>query len=243
MEIKYKGYLLKKAEDWHNYIYVGKKAKDWKVGKSAESLANFICNHDGISELEKVISQIVGLEVLIDDAHPEHEVRFDKYGHGREHDMAIIAHSGDKTVFIGLEAKVNEEMGPTIVDAYTEFKAKELRGEATNGCKRIDALMEKYLPVPIKKSDFALHYQLLHATAGTLAAESASKKNFDYYVFLVVTFVTQSSNDDCAKRNHRCFEKYCKRILAEPTKGTKDTFKTIADGKTLYLAYREINLQ
>lgn len=246
MKIIYNKHILYTLEDFRNHIYYigGKKAKDWKPGNSAESLAKYICNTASRSDsLETILSDIVGESVLIDVTYPEKEIRFDKYGHGREHDLAVIAHTlSGKQIFVGVEAKVNEEIGPTIGDAYLTFKSKEMRGEATNGCRRIESLMEQILPGKARKSDFSLRYQLLHATAGTLAADRALAANFDYYILLILTFLTANTNSDCVEKNRKDIQAYIKRINAVPFGSLQDTVIAIISNKQLIVSYQDINL-
>lgn len=244
MEIVYNEKILKTVEDWHKYVYTGNKSRNWRPGYSAESLAQYICNNDGIKNIEKVISSILNEDVCIDSATPEKEIHFDKYGHGREHDLAITAKTATgKKVFIGIEAKVNEEFGDTICKKYLEGKTKELNGVNTNLCNRIESLMRTYLPNPINEEDFNLRYQLLHATAGTMAADDSYKQIFDYHIFLVLTFLTSNTDDAKVDSNYSDFNKYVKRLHVCAINDFKDTYSTkVADGN-LILAYRKVHLE
>ena len=242
MKVYYNKIELKTKSEWRDKVFVGKKSKSWKEGYSAESLAEFICKRNGARKLEELLSNVLGKRVQLRDAYPECEVKFDNYGHGREHDLAIKGFTENGNVFVGVEAKVNEPFGLPIIDVYQQSLKKLLNGNKSNGWKRIDELLIKYLGQPIETSDYRLRYQLLYSIAGTLMADRSFNEPFNEYVLLVLTFKTSESNDVCGNYNHQCFDEYVKRLKAVPINGVDKAYKVSILDKTLYLVYREIDL-
>ena len=52
---------------------------------------------------------------------PESEVRFDQYGKGRVHDLGICGKTAsERSLFVGVEAKVNETFGKSVGDEWRE---------------------------------------------------------------------------------------------------------------------------
>lgn len=81
----------------------------WKEGRSAYSVADFIVNHDGVRIIQNRIEEVIGQTLQIERAVPEYEVRFDNFGRGRIHDIALFGTTTKgETIFVGVEAKVDE---------------------------------------------------------------------------------------------------------------------------------------
>lgn len=235
MEIQFKGEKITNLEKWKDAFFSGKKEKHWKEDRSAYSLADFILNKKGINMIKEIVSSIVKEEVNISFIQPEFESRFDKYGHGREHDLAILGSTfAGKKVFIGVESKVDEKFGDTIGKAYLRAKAKELNGEKTNAPKRIERLLETSFDT-IKESDFNLRYQLLFSTAGTLCEEA------DIHIFLILVFKTDLYNPEIGNKNHKDLIAFLRRINAKEK--NKGYYTASINNKELHIIYKEIDCQ
>ena len=76
--------------EWYDRFFKNtKKEIHWKEGRSAYSIADFLMNKNGEKIISDSISNILNEEIILKTAYPEMEVRFDTYGHGREHDIGI----------------------------------------------------------------------------------------------------------------------------------------------------------
>ncbi len=233
MQIEYKGQKIQSIQNWERFVFSGKKKKHWKPGRSAYSLAGFILNNSGQVFLKNLISSCFAEEFELEKAYPEYEARFDKYGKGREHDLAIFGKTNSgKKLFIGVEAKVDESFGDTIATAYHNAKSKELNKEKTNAPKRIEDLLNFNFK-KINKKSFGLRYQLLFSTAGTLCVDA------DIHVLLVLVFKTPSYDNLKGQANKREFSEFMKNIKASTI--AENHFKATLDGKELIILYKEIN--
>ena len=152
-----------------------------------------------------MLGQSISLKLIV----PEYEQRFDQYGRGRIHDLGIFGTAADgRSVFIGVEAKVDESFGPTVRDAYLKAKAKQIAGESTNAPERIEKLLAMHFGEP-DKSMFDIRYQLLYATAGTLAV------NADISVLYVVVFKTPLYDESIGADNYRDYVHFVNKVGAE----------------------------
>ena len=230
--------------------------KDWKPGRSAPSLAKFVLSKDGLKHFSNVVNQVLEDEIVIEKAIPEYEVRFDEFrGKGRHHDLGIKAKTikTKESVFIGVEAKVDEEFGGKISDEYLTSIASKLSGTNTKKPNRIERLLVQNFGEKINKSHFNLRYQLLHATVGTLAANKNDKQEddtsefYDISVFYVVVFDTSDYDDEKGKANKKDFDKFIKEIKAKKCLSVGDNnaevYKATIDGKELILIYETIKLE
>jgi len=154
------GNSINTMEEWAEIFVSGNKAKHWKEGRSAYSIADYVINHNGLEKIKTRIEEITAEEISFDKAIPELEIKFDKFRQGRVHDLGIY---GDKpSIFIGVESKVDESFGQTISDSYLDAVARSISGENTKKPQRIEALLKKQFRKP-EKNVFNLRYQLLYA--------------------------------------------------------------------------------
>ncbi|WP_163338779.1 hypothetical protein [Desulfopila sp. IMCC35008] len=114
-----------------------------------------------------------------------------------------------QTVFVGVEAKVDETFGPTVHDYYLAAKAKQITGISTNAPKRVEQLLSMHFTEP-NVSMFDVRYQLLYATAGTLAAGA------DISILYVAVFLTNLYDETIGESNHRDYLNFMSDIGATP---------------------------
>lgn len=235
MIIKYKDHIITNLSDWENVVFSGKKKIHWKEGRSAYSLADFIINQHGVVQIENILSPIIPEPFVFDKAFPEFEARFDKYGRGREHDLAIWGTTKTgKKLFIGVEAKVDESFGDTIAFAYQKATAKLNRGENTNAHKRIEELLQFNFDKTAKE-DHQLRYQLLFSTAGTLCIDA------DIHIMLILVFKTDDYDKDKGAMNYNDLVSFLK--TADANKIDKNTYQLNKVNKKLTLIYKEIDMK
>jgi hypothetical protein len=200
---------IKNITDWRFIFLSSNKEKHWKVGRSAETLADFMLHGNGESFIKEIVAEVLKEDVSFEKTVPESRMKFDDYGKQREHDLAIrgTSHS-QKEIFIGVEAKVDEPFGKTIGEAYLSAKTKELNGKGTNAPKRIEQLLKRFFP-ELKKKYFNLRYQLFYAAAGTLGAET------DISILLILVFKTDSYDERKADKNHNDYIQFMDSLNAK----------------------------
>ncbi len=229
---------INNIKDWEEKFFKGtQKEQHWKKGRSAYSLAEFVMNNNGAATITAIVSKIIGKNVVLEKAIPEWEVRFDEFGHGREHDLGIWGkvEATNETLFIGLEAKVDERFGDRVSDAFIVAKTKQLNDISTNAPQRIEKLLQRNFK-PLKVTHWNLRYQFLYATVGT------TSEGADISVLLVIVFKTDSYDEQIGKENYKDYSKFLNAIKAEKIWGDKDieAHKISVDNKTLYSIYVSI---
>lgn len=234
---------IKTITDWSKlFLENPKKAEHWKEGRSAYELANFILNKNGENYLIDLISNILGEKISFENAIPELETRFDKFNHGREHDLGIwgTTESG-KIIFVGIEAKVDEPFNSKISESYLIAKTKELNGEKTNAPKRIEKLIERSF-IKVKRKHWELMYQLFYTLFGTLDSENNEKKS-DIPIMLVIVFKTNLYDDKKGRENYKEYVNFIKEFHSEKLTSVKqntEVYKLNIENKSLYSVYLEL---
>lgn len=206
------GSRISNIADWAKLYDTQQSSHQWKEGRSAYSAAEFILNKNGAQVLQDRVSGSIGKSFDIDRIVPEYEVRFDKFGRGRIHDLGIFGMTPDgQSVFVGVEAKVDETFGASVHDNYLMMKAKQITGTSTNAPERIEKLLAMHFCDP-DPSMFDIRYQLLYATAGTLAAGA------DISVLFVIVFKTALYNKSIGGKNYRDYIQFMGKVGATPLK-------------------------
>ena len=183
---------VKSVKDW---IRTFNNSKKNEQGRSALSLAEF-CNKDNIEEIfKKIIAPVIDCDDFsLDTAYPERASRFDTFSKQRMHDLGIYGKTSDKkTIFVGVEAKVNETYNSTLSRIYHQACNNLSNGKSTNIPRRIEQLINNYFPKITFESN--VRYQLLYAIAGTLC------ENKDFNILVFLTFKTEKFIEKSAKRN------------------------------------------
>lgn len=205
-----KGTEIQGLDDWKKLYDNPPQLHQWKEHRSAYSVADFMLNKNGAARLTARVSSVLKEEVTFDRAIPEYEIRFDEYGRGRVHDLALFGRaSSRKSLFVGVEAKVDETFGASVHDAYLAARARKIVGEATNAPERIEKLLALHFSSP-DVSMFDIRYQLLYATAGTLAA------NADVSILYVVVFRTPLFDEAIGAENYRDYLAFVNKVGGHP---------------------------
>ena len=204
------GKPIRNFEDWACLYDTPQTSRQWKEGRSAYSVAEFVLHRSGLDFIASRVSKALGKAVEIERAIPEYEVRFDEFGRGRMHDLGVFAKSDDgESVFIGVEAKVDESFGATVLENYLDAKAKQICGVSTNAPKRIEKLLSQHFVEP-SKDMFNIRYQLLYATVGTLAVNS------DHAILYVIVFRTNLYSETKSAENYRDYVYFMEKVGARP---------------------------
>lgn len=200
-----RGNAVNGLEDWETLV----RPKRWKQGRSAYSFADFIINQNGSHAIGKRVASVLGEPVVFKKGIPEHEVRFDGYGKGRCHDLGIFGETDSgMSLFIGVEAKVDESFGGFVSDKWARANKKRNNGTNTRLPERIQELCARFGP-GITEESRRIRYQLLYGAAGTVDEVA------DRFVFYVVVFRTKVYNAKKGKRNHEDYRRFVKRTGGE----------------------------
>ncbi len=234
MKYSYQNQSIVTIQDWEDIVYKRTgKSKDWKQFRSAYSIAEYMLLGSGETDISGLVSKAVGETVVLNQAIPELEVRFDKFGKGRFHDLGIHGTTlSGRSVFIGIESKVDETFGPTIGEAYLGAKSKSLSGIPTKAPERIENLLGNHFQ-KIHPSTFNLRYQLLYSTVGTLALGA------DISVLLVIVFKTPLYRKDLGILNHQDYLKFFQSLNGLKLSGL-DGYKVVIGGKSLFGLHCEV---
>ena len=169
---------IKSINDWKLYASPKGQDKQWVIGRSAYSMADFAINHN--ENFNKVITDILNeCKIEIQDFKCEPEATAGlgkgmKKGGSRNHDLLMV---GTKNCVIGIEAKVSESFDNNWRDVQKE--------QGDNDDTRAFAL-KKFL-TPNKDCINDIGYQLFTATRGTMM--SAMKERYENAILLVIVFV------------------------------------------------------
>jgi len=234
-------------DQWRGRFFDGtSKARHWREGRSAHSLAEFILNNrKGCKHLEKRISAALSRPVILEQARPEYLARFDSYpGNPSNLDLGItglVGMSGlPRSLFVGVEAKVDEKFGKTVSDTYRSAMRKRGAGTNTNAPERVKDLLSEYFSceeAPDSSRFAGIRYQLLTGTAGTVATKA------EVAVFYILVFRTPAYDEQKSLANRRDYEKFVEAADGRPL--TKDGDVIRADeltlaGKNLVCIYDEV---
>ena len=204
------GNEIRSLDEWAKLYDTPQQSHQWKEHRSAYSVSEFMLNHDGPEHLQQRVSAVLGESVDLERAVPEYEQRFDQFGRGRVHDLGIFGNTADgRSVFVGVEAKVDESFGQTVHDSYLQSKANQITGKSTNAPERIEKLLALHFAEP-DTSMFDVRYQLLYATAGTLAAGA------DISVLYVVVFKTPLYDESIGANNYRDYIHFVNKVGGSP---------------------------
>lgn len=234
--------------EWESRIFSKpSKKRHWKPGRSAYSLADFIMNPKGkgVAHLESRISSILKQSVTLEEATPEYLARFDCYkGNPSNLDLGITGRVGSKSsLFIGVEAKVDEPFGPTVSGRYGAAIKLRDSGKSTNADKRIVDLLSHYFSEtndPCSSKFASVRYQLLTATAGTVAVGK------DISVFYVLVFKTCMYDECKGSANQQDYKKFMQvaggKLLLQDGEGFHAHELTL-NGKRLICIYDHVSIQ
>jgi hypothetical protein len=152
-----------------------------------------------------------GLEM--DTGFPEHRIAFDQHGgEPRNADLAFTGIADGRRVAVTIEAKADEPFGETVGDTVSASVKRLDANPNSRGLLRVVDLCRGLFRARIdgQPNIESLRYQLLTATAGSLAfahAEAASVA-----VLLVHEFVTHETTDSLHARNADDLQRFLCRL-------------------------------
>lgn len=183
----------------------------WKDGRSAQSLAKFFVERDGVNTIKTIVDSVLSQDKVeeLQEGKIECECPFDSFSTPRRQDMGIWGRTiAGKKIFVGIEAKVDESFGPTVGEAFSAaMKYRKLHPKSKRE-DRIKALCDKFGTAHNAVED--LRYQLFHYTAGT-----ACVPDVDIHVMLTMVFKTRLYVDKKATQNKSDYEKFLGHFFFE----------------------------
>ncbi len=221
-----KGNVVSTLGQWENCV----RPEHWEKCRSAYSLADFIMNRNGAAHLKSRISFVLSQPVTFEVATPEYQARFDSYeGNPSNLDLGITGHIGSRSsLFVGVEAKVDEPFGPTVIRRYEEAIKTRKNRKSTNADRRVEDLLSHYFSDtddPCSSRFAGVGYQLLTGTAGTVRVGK------DISVFYVLVFKTSKYSEPKGLKNKKVYEEFIQAAGGKPL--MQDGKKFRADELTL----------
>ena len=191
----FNGDPLKRKRQW---------GQDNAPDRSARCLAHFICDMQGMKQIESIIEEISG-PISVPTIYPEALVKFDNVNGERHHDLAFF--SEDKRVFVSIEAKVAEKFGKPISTWLKESESKDRKS-------RRDSLMAFF-----RVDDDTLYNQLLFGLKSTITGILSTGNQVlgkidssEYHIMLVLVFDTPDADQGKITSNKKVFDRFVKEI-------------------------------
>ena len=242
--VGWQGNEISNLVDWANLFSTSQKGRQWKEGRSAYSLADFIMIRGGAAHLESRISLILSQQVNLETATPEYRAKFDSFrGNPSNLDLGINGYvDSGASLFVGVEAKVDEKFGDTVGKTHGDGIRKRKTGKRTNAPERVEGLISRYASEPggdLLSWWSHVRYQLLTGTAGTVCAGKGVS------VFYVLVFKTRCYDEQKGKDNQRDYEEFINcagNRLVAPTPDAVLAHEITLDGKRLTCIYDYVDI-
>ena len=181
------GESIKSYDEWEKVFHLHDskgKVDHWRVGYSAQSLAEDLMCNDGEQMLTQLVEQFTSEQIQGNPtALIEHGSSFDNYRRARMQDLVVFGKlTNEETFFIGVEAKVKESFGNnSIKKQYDTCKANIEARISTDADKRLEGLVRDFLHKKLNEltpKELELRYQLLFYLAGSFRDREGGKHIF-----------------------------------------------------------------
>lgn len=243
--------LIVDLESWKTAFIEVDKEKNWEEGRSACTLAKYfttpnIEESDGIKKIKEYLEALGFSNPRFESAEIEHPSPFDEYSRPRMQDLVIKGESEKGRILVCIEAKVDEEFGDVLNQAYKNAKQEFDKNPNSKSKRkaRIEKLCDTYLNVSAEsinsEPENNIRYQLLHYLAGSIC----EVKEKDNVVFMpIMVFKTDEYNKKKGDRNRKDYEQFRKALKFEMCNEEKGIFKRTFEGIDVYISYIEIDFQ
>ncbi len=215
MIIQKNGISIGTLEDWLRFAPPMSPERHWKDHRSAKEtarawLGSLPAPPAEVRELLLSHPDLAG--TTVERAEPEALIRFDDASGSRNADLALWAKDEGGPVAITVEAKADEPFDVPVAKAFSKALESLLESPASAGVVRIVHLAESLFRVKERGHSQIgkLGYQLLTATAGTLAHAAAI--GAEKAVLVVHEFVTIETSVKKHAANHADLTAFVKRI-------------------------------
>lgn len=201
-------------------------------------------NRGGAEVLVGRVSSVLSQAVTLERATPEYLARFDNYRGPSNLDLGIFGQvDSEASLFVGLEAKVDEPFDKDVCVKYREAVRESSRRPSSRRVDRVRDLLSDYFGETADPCDSAfsdIRYQLLTATAGTVAVGA------DFSVFYVMVFRTDLYDEGKGQENRLDYERFIKAaggVALTQGEGGFDTHEINVAGKRLICVYDYYDVQ
>lgn len=246
MEILYKnkkGHIIKDLDSWEKAFLAVDEPKHWKEGRSAFSLAKYICERDGESEIRKLLLDAGIPNPKLIEAEIEHESKFDRNGgRGRMQDLHMVYDSTKGPIVVEIEAKVDESFNSSIDEAYSMAVQYTKDHPTSKRTHRIKELVKKIYGLECLDEVKDLRYQLLYYLAGTYS--EAKMKNAKIAFMPVLVFHTEGYNETIGGWNRQDYLEFIEKTGFKTVLKNGQTLftKEFDEGFEIISTYKEISL-
>jgi hypothetical protein len=214
MLIEKANHPIKSLEDWRHMAPPKSPEKHWQDDRSAKEAARaWLGALPGIPpEVDALLTSNADLAgIILDRAEPEALLPFDEHNGPRNADLAIVARDAAGPVAVTVEAKADEEFDGVVADTFSDALERLIENPRSGGVARIISLAQSLfaprgsLPLLVR-----LRYQLLTATAGTMAL--ADRLTAKKAVMVIHEFITTRTSRRRLDQNHDDFGAFAMRI-------------------------------
>ena len=184
LDLKKNTEKINSVDDWKAFASPKNPNIQWKDGRSAKELANYIINGNGYipKEIEDVLLNLGCNTDTQFSGEPEAITSLAGRGGGRNHDLLLVQ---ENKVVVGIEAKSDESLGNIVY--------KELFNDISdNKFTRINSLYSDIYGYDLREK-MSIRYQLLTATSGIL--KEAQKFNASKAVLIILTLKKENCYD------------------------------------------------
>ncbi len=216
MRIEKKGQLIQSIENWH-VLAPPKADEHWVEGRSAMEAARAWLAQPNMPPPEVIAlfsghSDFEGVEFT--HVEPEALLRFDDRSGPRHADLSVMAEDPRGPIAVTVEAKADEPFDELVSTAFATALETLLKNPRSGKVDRIVELGQSlFHPSTANEPLVALlRYQLLTATAGTLA--HAVSIGADRAVLIVHEFVTSKTSAKLLAENHADLSQFVARLSA-----------------------------
>lgn len=215
MRIEKAGHEITTVEEWHRYAPPKKSEEHWVDGRSAKEAAKawVECPSQAPKEVLGLLkSNDEFTDLILDRAEPEAKLSFDDFRNPREADLCIWAHDPKGVVAITVEAKADEPFDDTVADTLAKCLERVVENPRSAGVTRTAQLAQSLFNARGSNEEFItdLRYQLLTATAGTLA--HAARIGASRAIVVVHQFITSAMSSSGLIRNDADLSRFLKRL-------------------------------
>ncbi|MEE0948670.1 MAG: hypothetical protein U0L53_08115 [Bacteroidales bacterium] len=244
--------LITNLESWKTAFIEVDKEKNWEEGRSACTLAKYFTTPNieesyGIKKIKEYFEALGFSNPKFEYAEIEHPSPFDEYSSPRMQDLVIWGESKKGRILACIEAKVDEEFGDVLNQAYKDAKQEFDKNPNSKSKRkaRIEELCKKYLNVSAEsinsEDENDIRYQLLHYLAGSIC----EAKEYGNVVFMpIMVFKTDEYNKKKGDRNREDYERFIKALkFDELCVDGKQFNKRTFEGIDVYISYIEIDFK
>lgn len=220
MQLQKRGTRIQSVEDWFRLAPPKMGKAQWKPGRSALELARTWCPEGGAPRLPEAFGRLLASHpglgaITVSALEPECPLPFDDLaGEPRNADLAGLGQTSHGPIAITVEAKADELFGKLVQQELSAAVRTIASDGRTNMVTRIQQLAASLLPerLPDGPTLGQLRYQLLTATAGSIALAEANAAKLA--LLIVHEFRTSATHDAKLASNAQDLDRFLGRLAS-----------------------------